>query len=80
LTVWAAISWYSAGAVIILQGRITARQYVGRLDNHVHSIIQTLFPNNDRALQVLKLFSHGLKNMTVNLNIFPDLHNYHVFT
>jgi hypothetical protein len=38
---------YSVGPIITLHGRITAREYVHRLDNQVHPMIQTLFPNND---------------------------------
>jgi hypothetical protein len=45
--VWAAMSWYSVGPIITLHGQITARDYVGRLDNQVQLMIQTLFPNND---------------------------------
>jgi hypothetical protein len=37
---------YSAGPIITLHGRITAREYADRMDNHVHPMIQTLFPNN----------------------------------
>jgi hypothetical protein len=37
----------SVGPVITLHGRITAREYVDRLGNQVHSVIQTLFPNNN---------------------------------
>jgi hypothetical protein len=36
---------------ITLHGRITAREYVDRLSNQVHSMIQTLFPNNDEVFQ-----------------------------
>jgi hypothetical protein len=42
---------YSAGPVITLHGRITAREYVDRLGNQVHPMIQTLFPNNDAVFQ-----------------------------
>jgi hypothetical protein len=49
--VWAAISWYSVGSIIILHGRITAWEYVERLGNQVHPMIQTLFPNNDAVFQ-----------------------------
>jgi hypothetical protein len=38
---------YSAGPIITLHGRITAREYVDRLDYQVHPMIQTLFPNNN---------------------------------
>jgi hypothetical protein len=42
---------YSVGPIITLHGRITAREYVDRLGNHVHPMIQTLFPNNDAVFQ-----------------------------
>jgi hypothetical protein len=42
---------YSVGPSITLHGRITAREYVDRLGNQVHPMIQTLFPNNDTVLQ-----------------------------
>jgi hypothetical protein len=42
----AAISWYSIGPIITLHSRITAREYMGRLGNHVHPMIQMLFPND----------------------------------
>jgi hypothetical protein len=74
---------YSVGPIITLHGRITAREFVDRLGNQVHPMIQTLFPNNDAVFQdgtQLELFSHGLKSMTVNFNIFPGQHNHHVCT
>jgi hypothetical protein len=42
---------YSAGPIITLHARITARKYVDMLDNQVHPMIQTLFPNNDAVFQ-----------------------------
>jgi hypothetical protein len=42
---------YSVGLIITLHGRITVGEYVDRLGNQVHSIIQTLFPNNDAVFQ-----------------------------
>jgi hypothetical protein len=48
--VWAAISWYSI-LLFTLHGRITAREYVDRLCNQVHPILQMLFPNNDAVFQ-----------------------------
>jgi hypothetical protein len=42
---------YSAGPIITLHGRITAREYVAKLGNQVHPMIQTLFPNNDAVFQ-----------------------------
>jgi hypothetical protein len=32
--------------IVTLHGRITAREHVDRLGNQVHSMIQTLYPNN----------------------------------
>jgi hypothetical protein len=42
---------YPVGPIITLHGRITAREYVDRLGNQVHPIIQTLFPNSDAVFQ-----------------------------
>jgi hypothetical protein len=76
---------YSARPVITLHGLITAREYVDRLGNQVHPMIQTLFPNNDAALQddnaqftQLELFSHGLRSMKVNFNIFSGQLDHHI--
>jgi hypothetical protein len=38
---------YSGGSIITLHARISAREYVERLDNQVHPMIQTLFPNKN---------------------------------
>jgi hypothetical protein len=38
---------YSAGAVLTLNGRITASDYVDILDSQVHPMVQVLFPIND---------------------------------
>jgi len=43
--IWAAISWYSASAVITLNGQITASDC-----NQVHPTVQ-MFPNNDAVFQ-----------------------------
>jgi hypothetical protein len=77
---------YSAGPIITLHGRVTAREYVDRLCNQVHSMIQTLFPNNDAVFQnadsapfkQLELSTHGLKSRKVNLIIFPGQHNHQI--
>jgi hypothetical protein len=37
---------YSVGPIITLHSLITAREYVGRLDNKAHPMIQMLFLNN----------------------------------
>lgn len=49
--VWAAISWFSVGPMITLQGHITAKDYVNILADHVHPMVQTLFPNGDGVFQ-----------------------------
>jgi hypothetical protein len=41
----------SVGPIITLYGQITAREYVDRLGNQVHPMIQTLFPKNDALFQ-----------------------------
>jgi hypothetical protein len=40
-----AISWYSAGPIINLRGRIAASDYVDSLGNQTHPLISTFFPN-----------------------------------
>jgi hypothetical protein len=47
----AAISKYSVVPIIIFQGRIIAKKYVYKLDNQVHPVIQTLFPNNNAVFE-----------------------------
>jgi hypothetical protein len=42
---------HSVGPIIILHGRITAREYLNRLGNQVHPMIQTLFPSNKAVFQ-----------------------------
>jgi hypothetical protein len=42
---------YSVGPIITLHCQISAREYVGRLGNQVHPVIQTLFLNNDALFQ-----------------------------
>jgi hypothetical protein len=76
---------YSVGPIITLHGLITAREYVNRLGKQVHHMILTLFPNNGAIFQhdsasvtQLKLFSHGLKSMKVNFNIFLGQHSQHI--
>jgi hypothetical protein len=72
---------YSVGPIIILHGQITVREYVDSLGNQAHPMIQLLFPNNDAVFQddtQLELFSHGLKRMKVNFNIFLGQHNYQI--
>jgi hypothetical protein len=68
----------SVGPVITI---ITAREYVDRLGNQVHAMIQMLFPNNDAdnvPFTQLELLNHGLKSMQMNFNIFPGQHSHNI--
>jgi hypothetical protein len=53
VTVWTAISrvQYFVDPILTLRGRNTAREYVDRLGNQVHPMIQTLFLSNDAVFQ-----------------------------
>jgi hypothetical protein len=67
----------SVGPIITFQGRIIGREYVDRLDNQVHAMIQLLFPisvvfqDDSAPFTWPELFSHGLKSVEVN---FPGKH------
>jgi hypothetical protein len=47
----------SVGPVITLHSQITAREYVDRLSNQVHPMIQELFPNDSLASKINR-FEH----------------------
>ena len=49
--VWAAISWYSAGPMLTLAGRVAANDYLGILGDQVLPMVQTLFPHKDAIFQ-----------------------------
>ena len=51
MTIWAAMSCYSLGPIIILNVRITASDCVGILVNQVHPMVQMLFPMDDASFQ-----------------------------
>ena len=48
--IWAAISWYSTGPIITLNGQNTASDYVDILDKQVLPMVQ-MFHNNDTIFQ-----------------------------
>ena len=50
VVVWATISWYCAGPLITVHGRITASAYMDILSNQVHLMVQ-MFTNNDAVFQ-----------------------------
>jgi hypothetical protein len=48
----AAISWYSAGPIIALNGRITASDYMDSVGSQLQPLmVQMLFPNHDAIFQ-----------------------------
>jgi hypothetical protein len=51
---------YYVVLTITLHGRTTAREYLDRLSNQVHPMIQTLFPKNDAIFQDDNAPSHTL--------------------
>jgi hypothetical protein len=60
---------YSLGPLITLHGRIAENDFMDRLGNQVHPMIQTLFPNNDSVFQddnapgtKLEQLIHGLRD------------------
>ena len=57
--IWAAVSWYCAGPIIALNGRITASDYVDSLSNQVYPVVQMLLPNNDAIFQDDGRFAHN---------------------
>ena len=46
------ITWYSAGPVITLRGRITAGEYLDISGNQVYPMVQMSFPNNDAVFKM----------------------------
>lgn len=49
--VWAAISWHSLGPILVLDGRVTAKDYRTILEDHVHPMVQTLYPEGGAVYQ-----------------------------
>jgi hypothetical protein len=86
--VWAVISWYSLSPItVVLFTQNYWNGVHGQLGNQVHPKIWMLFLNNRAVLKdnnvqftQMGLFSHGLKSMKLNFNIFPGQHNHHSWT
>ena len=49
--VWAATSWNSLGTIVGLYGTINNKDYLNILRDHVHPMVQTLFPDGDGIFQ-----------------------------
>jgi hypothetical protein len=78
---------YSVAPIITLHGRITAREYVNMLGNHVHPMIQTLFRNNDAVFQDDSAPIHTagtvqswFEIIKANFSIFPGQHTHQIWT
>jgi hypothetical protein len=78
--VWAATSWYSVGFIITLHGRITAKEYVGRLGNQGHPMIQTLFPTTMPPFTQTGTVKSLFEEREGELQHLPDQHNYQIWT
>ena len=61
MMIWTAISQYSAGPIIALNGQITASDCVNILGDPVNPVVQRLFPNNDAIFQDDSLHIHSQK-------------------
>jgi len=62
--IWAAISWYSAGPIITLNGRITTSDDMDILHNPVLTMAQMLLCNNDAIfLQEDNLLTHTARSV-----------------
>ena len=49
--IWAVISWYSAGPLIALNGRITANDYMHSVGGQLQYLTVQMFHNNDAIFQ-----------------------------
>ena len=47
--VW--VSWHSPGLLLVLDGRVTAKDYQTILVDHVHPMVQTLYPGGGAMYQ-----------------------------
>ncbi|GFW26183.1 DDE_3 domain-containing protein [Trichonephila clavipes] len=47
---WAAMSWFSAGPIVILKGRIPGKKNTNTLPDQVHPMMQTSFPAGEGTL------------------------------
>ena len=47
--VW--VSWHSPGLLLVLDGRVTAKDYQTILVDHVHPMVQTLYPGGGAVYQ-----------------------------
>ena len=60
--IWATLSWYSAGPILTLIGRIIASDYADILGNQLHRMVHMLFPKNDAVFQYNNLPIHTARS------------------
>ncbi|GFS67622.1 DDE_3 domain-containing protein [Trichonephila clavipes] len=58
--IWAYVSWFSAGLIIPMKGRITGEKYREMLADHVHLIMHILFPTRDGIFQDDNATTHAV--------------------
>ena len=82
MVIWAAISWYSAGPIITLNGLINTSDYVDILVKRMHSMVQK-YRNNDANFQddnspihQSEEFSLSFRSLKMNFSIFPFYFKY----
>ena len=63
MTNWAAISWYSAGPIITLNGQIAVSDYMDIIGNQAHLLIQMLFPNSNAVFWDDSSFIHTARSV-----------------
>jgi hypothetical protein len=69
---------YSVCPIITLHGNITAREYVNKMGNQVHPMIQTLFLNNDAPIHTAGNVQSWFEEHEGELNTFPGQHNQQI--
>jgi len=67
--IWTAITWYSADPIIILNGQITASDYVDILGSQVLQFLRMIVHPYTNP----EVFSLGLRSMKIFLNIIEPL-------
>jgi len=82
MTIWAAVSWYSAGPLITLNSQITASDCVDIVGNQVHLMVQMMFLTMMQFFKITvhpytqpEVFILGLRSMKMHFNIFSGQHN-----
>jgi hypothetical protein len=75
VTIWAAISWYSVGPIIVLIGRITSSDCVDIIGDQVHPMVKRLFSKTTFRPYTAEVFSLGFQSVEIHFSIFPGQHS-----